>query len=355
MATKTATKKPPTKGDATRKLTKLQREGAAALRRAEAEAEATAVSTATKIGGRKKPKKSLAYRASHKIKAKHKVLRPATYVTVGAVVSISKLLKVTGIGLGKATKWGSLRLASKVKTDVHKRKWVPEGSRPAGSKWFKPTTVITCCGKDFDTIQALNAHHVKKHKGQPRAMKRPLPKIQKGHTSKTAGKVIVRPKIAGGGRHRERHNLPDARRVSDLVAAHEAQIKKIGDAVMATENAAASLMRAAREFGDSEVPRDLATLRSQVVGFERAMLTLGEAVNDYAHMLKRPGGAEGRRGANIDPALVNPFMLKAQELIESAGSEFTRFIAAFDDIYALHIAAARGELSKPNIDLSKTG
>jgi hypothetical protein len=329
--------------------TRLQAQASKTLREAE---EGPPVRRNT--GERKR--KSLASRAKNKIGRKHKILRPLTYLTVGLLVGAGKCTKWTAIGAGKAGKWGGVRLAHKVRTDMRKRKWVPAAPRPSGMSRFRAHVRYSCtCGKAYSSIEALNHHLVTGHRGEAKQYSKAKPKIQRGHRRVTEGKVIVRPAGAdGGGRHRARHNLPNARRVAAILAAHQEHLTKIGVAVMAADSAAAAFRRAAKEFADSPRPETLADLTEQCVGMERAGAAISDAIADYSRMLTREADPGDRRGANIDPALVRPFMRAAQEHAENMGREFTRFIAAFQEFYRPEIMAARKKKT-PNMDLSKTG
>jgi hypothetical protein len=328
-------------------LTKPQRQGEAMMRDAE-----SGPPRRKDSGGRKK--KSLAYRAKSKIGRKHKILRPATYLTVGLLVGVREGVKWTAIGAGKASQWSGKRLVAKARRDAHYRKWVPDTPRPAGTRWFQRVESLECCGRHFHSVEGLNHHAVTEHRGEAKVWRAPRPKIQQGHRRTTEGKVIVRPVGAGGGRHRARHNLPSFRRVDAIIAAHRDHLTKIGDAVMATSNAAAALRRAAKEFGESPKPETLADLAEQCVGMERALGEWADAVADWGRMLTREADVGDRRGANIDPALVRPFTRSIQENLGLAGRDFTRFIAAFQEFYRPEIAAAR-QKKTPNLDLSKTG
>jgi hypothetical protein len=303
----------------------------------------------------RRKKKSLAYRASRKIGSKHKILRPLTYVGVGLVVGAWKGTKWTSIGVGKAGKWSGTRVASKVRTDMHRRKWVPEATRPKNAPRFTRYTQLTCaCGKSCSSVEALNRHLVEKHRGETRNFATKRPKIQRGHTRRTNGKVIVRPAGTGGGRHRARHHLPSFQRVDAIIAAHREQITKIGETIMAADSAAAAFRRAAKQFAESPSPQTLRDLTEQCIGMERASASISDAIRDWERMLTRQADPGDRRGANIDPALVRPFTRAAREHVEAMGREFTRFIAAFQEFYRPEIAAARKKTT-PNMDLSKTG
>lgn len=330
-------------------LTKLQRQGERVIRDTEHGP------PKRKDSGGSRKKKSLASRAKNKIRRKHWILRPVAYLGVGLLVGVGKCAKWTAIGTGKASKWSGRKVVAKARRDLHTRKWVPEAPRPAGTRWFQRVESLECCGKHFHSVEGLNHHAVTAHRGEARQWAAPRPKIQRGHRRATEGKVIVRPAVAGGGRHRARHNIPDQRRADQLVAAYRAQLTKIGDKVMATEGNAKALVRAAKDFADTPKPRTLADLRDQCVGMERAGAELADAIDQYAAMLRRGAeDASDRRGANLDPALVTPYMTRAAEYATQMGKEFTRFIAAFEDYYGLEILAARKKTT-PAVDLSKTG
>lgn len=331
------------------KPTKLQRQGEAAIHDADRPAKRK------DSGGRKR--KSLASRTTNKIGRRHKIIRPVVYLTVGAAVVLAKATKVTAVGTGKAGKWGGTRLAAKVNADMHRRKWVPEATRPSNMPRFSRFTQLSCaCGKTCSSVESLNRHLAEKHRGEERQYAKVQPKIRRGHTRGTAGKVIVRPEGAGtgAGRHRARHNLPSFQRVDAIIAAHRVHLTKIGEAAMATNNAAGALKRAAMELGSAPKPDDLAELAELCTGMERSFGAYSDSVSDWARMLMREADPGDRRGANIDSALVRPFERAIKEHLDQAGREFTRFVAAFHEFYRPEILAARKK-KNPNIDLSKTG
>ncbi len=325
-----------------KELTSLQRKGLAALD-GDQQARLTARSR----------KKSLAARTARKIGRRHKIIRGEVYLAVAVAVGIGKTLKVAGKGAGKAGRWGGQKVATKIKKDVHRRKWVPAADRPAGTRWFQPVQAMKCCGQTFTTVQGINSHMVNHHRGEARKKINNRPQIQRGHTRRTAGKVIVRPAGHGGGRHRARHNLPDAKRVIDLVTAYQTQIanaKKRVEKIMNSDASAtqAILRNAGAALGEIQIDSrtKLSEFRELLVGLEMGMGFIADGVQELGLTLR------SERGGNIDPALVRPHMDRIVEHISEAGREFTRFVVAFEDVYHLHIKAENGELAKPNINLA---
>lgn len=318
------------------KTTKLQAKGLAALGEDADDTKAKAA----------KRRKSMAARAMKKIDKKHKVLRPATYVVVGTGVVLAKGLKVGGIGVGRAGRWSGRKIAAKAQRDARYRKWTPAPKPVAGKKWFEPTTDLMCCGHHYSTWQGLNHHLVTKHRGEKRVYRKQRPKIQQGHTSKTAGRVIVRPKVAGGGRHRARHNIPDMKRATDLVAAYQTQIaavRKRVEQIMTDSTTRAVLRNAGTAIGDIQVNANtkLTDFFDLLIGLEMGMNAIADGIEDFGLMLR------SERGANIDPAIVRPYIQRAVEHIHEGGRVFTQFVAVFEEEYHDIIKVERAKLERP--------
>jgi hypothetical protein len=301
---------------------------------------------------RKQRKKSLTMRAVSKVSKKHRVAKAGVFVTVGLLEVTGKALKHSVKGAGHVGKIAGHKALEKAKRDVKYRKWTPAPVPRANGKWYQRTLDLTCCGQHYHTFEGLNQHLITQHRGEKRQLATAKPKIHRSHTARTAGKVIVRPKVAGGGRHRARHNIPDAKRVTDLIAAYQKEItavKKKVEEIMSDESATQAILRnAGTAIGDIQVngKTKLSDFYALLVGLEMGMNSIADGIQDFGAMLR------SERGANIDPALVRPFIDKAVEQVQEAGSTFTRFVAAFVEVYSLHIKAERGELSKPNINLA---
>lgn len=342
QATRRKTATPKTKATKST-LTKLQRQGLAALNDEDGQGAVT-----------RQRKKSLATRTYKKIPAKHRVLRPAAWIAVGLAEVTGKALKHGGIGVGRVSQWGGRKIVAKVQSDVRYRKWTPgPPARKGGGRWFQPVMSLRCCDKHFSTIQGLNQHMVIAHRGEQRAAKHVRSRIQKSHVAKTAGKVIVRPKVAGGGRHRARHNLPGAKRAEVLIKAYQAQlaeVRKRVEKIMSTdlESIPGILQRAGASIGDVTVNSNtkLSELRATLIGMEMGMAAIADGIEQFGLTLR------AERGAHIDPALVRPFITRATEAILIAGTEFTKFIVTFEDVYGVRILAARDELTTPTINLA---
>jgi len=327
-------------------LTKAQARGLAALDDADNGGDG-------KVRRKKKSrKKSLTMRAVRKVSKKHKVTRVGVFLAVGALEVAGKVIKHGGKGVGHVGKIAGHKALDKAKRDVRFRKWTHAPVPRANAKWYEPTLDLTCCGDHYDSFESLNRHLVRKHRGEKRQFAKKKPKIHRSHTAKTAGQTIVRPKVAGGGRHRARHHLPDAKRVTDLIAAYQKEIAAVRERVeeiMTDESATQAILRnAGAAIGDIRVTGNtkLSDFYSLLVGMEMGFNAIADGVADFGQMLR------SERGANIDPALVRPFIDKAVEQVQEAGATFTRFVAAFSEVYALHIKAERGELSKPNMNLA---
>lgn len=301
--------------------------------------------SAARSKSRKKPLRVRAYRRL--AKRKHRVLGALAYAGLGSGALLRASVKWTVIGGGRGSRWAYRRVSRQVRTEAQRRKWTP----PPGNDRVPRSCVQSVCNpcqKPFNSPEALNQHMLAAHRHEQRQASRPTHQIQRSVTRRTAGKTIVRPAVAGGGRHRLRHNLPGAKRIAELVAAYDPHLRKIGDLVMSAETAAAHLGRAAKAFGDQPTPRTLADLRAGAVGFERAMGILADALGNYARTLVVR--------AKVDPMVVRPYWDTAREHVENAGRCGTQFIAAFEELYSLQIAAAnRADLAAPNLDLSKTG
>jgi hypothetical protein len=58
------------------------------------------------------------------------------------------------------------------------------------------------------------------------------------------------------------------------------------------------------------------------------------------------------RGANIDPAIVRPYIQRATENIFEAGRVFTQFVAVFEEEYRDMIKAERQKLDRPKPNMN---
>jgi hypothetical protein len=308
---------------------------------------------------KKKPARVRAYKA---VSSKHSGLAAALYLVVGLFTLIGKAgkgsaigLKWSGVGVGRTSRYTYRRLVTRAVVDIHRRKWVPEAPAVDGQR--RPREHYRCCGEQFTTTQSLNRHLLAAHRGEKRqTTANPLPELQVGVTTKTAGKVLVLPAGQNGGRHRRSHQVPGARRVEDLVTAYRGSIDKIGARIVALNDTTGQLKRAAAQFGQTPKPKTLADLRNVCVGMEQAMGALRDAIGEFGMLLKRPGAPGDKGGgANIEPTLVNQYFGRAQEHVDATGLEFTKFIAAFEAFYAMQIRMAGGQVPVPAMDLSKTG
>jgi hypothetical protein len=322
----------------------------AAIRAAEAETRKTVDGgMAPPLPGRpprRSPRKPLRYRAIRHIPKKRTITRGSLFALVGTGELLAGGMKLGAKGGMKFAQATHRVVARRVRADMSRRTWVPAQPRTGTMTARRIITQYSCCGKRFTTIQGLNTHHAERHKGEARRTAKAKVKIQRGHTRRTAGKVVVRPAVAGGGRHRQSHRVPSARRVEALLAAHGSNIRKITEGVIAMSDQVQALVIAANGVANMPKPRKLAELRSQAVGLERAFMALGDAIQEWRGTLVRR--------ANIDPSVVNPFTLAMTEELRNAGTNALRLIVAFDDVYALQIRAASGGLSKPDMDLSET-
>lgn len=337
--------------EAKRMVTKMEREGGAAVK-------------LTKPKAKTKKKKRLCTRAYKKLARKHPVLAPLAWLGVGLMTLLGRgtqyggkysgrALAWSGVRVGRVSRAASRRLAAKIIADIHKHKWVPEAELIDGKR---PREFYRCDGQQFTNAQALNNYlRNLRAAGRPDRGTAPRPELQLGATAKTAGKVLVLPAERSGGRHRAGHRLPGARNAADLVNAYRENINQIGARIVALNDTTAALRRAAAQFGETPLPGPLAELRNICVGMELAMGELHDSIDKFGTLLKRPSAPGGRGGGNIAAELVNPFFGKAKEHVDAAGREFTRFIAAFEVYYATAIRLAANADETPNLDLSRTG
>lgn len=299
-------------------------------------------------------RKSLAHRAAAKVGRKHPGRRVATYVAVGSGVILGRGLKYTGIGAAKAGRHVGRKIGHKVRADARYRKWTPLPTKEEGQRWWTRTVSVTCiCGKQCSSTERLSRHMAEDHRGEPRSFAASRPKIHRGHTARTAGKVIVRPKVAGGGRHRARHNLPGARRVSDLVEAygpHIALIRKRID-TMADDvlPALSSIRRASADLAATPRPRKLSEFRAQAIALEQGFAVLADGVEKYALMMAK---SKDSGGGNVDRDVMGPFIREIDEALAAASMACTRLIVRFEIEYNARIRADNDGREAPAMDLA---
>lgn len=303
----------------------------------------------------KRRKASLASRAARRVNKRRKVLRPATYVVVGLAEVAGKAIKAGGKSVGRVGMWGGRKARARIRRDLDYRKWTSAPPKVAGKKWFHRSLDLECCGSHFKTVEAMNRHLVTKHRGEQRVFDKQRPKIKRSHTAKTAGKIIVRPKVAGGGRHRARHDIPGAKRATELIAAYQkdiAAVRKRVEKIMGSSESATQtiLNRAGAAIGDITVDKKtkLSEFFDMLIGLEMGLNAIGDGIDSFGRMLR------SERGANIDPALVRPYMDRAVAAIQESAQVFTQFVAAFEDTYRDIIKAERAKLetTMPKINLA---
>lgn len=306
----------------------------------------------TRTGARPKP---LRKRVASKIKGRkvrHYVARGLVHLVIGTAVGGVKTAKVAGIATGKGGAWAGRKTKTHVVGRAQRRKWTshtPMTTVDADGKrrLARTSTVCLGCGEKHTSVQDMNRHFLDKHKNEtPEARtERKLPTIHKGATAKTAGKTIVKPhpESKGPARHRATRRNPSKIRSAHLVAAYGKTINEIGAHSMATGGPASGIARGFKQWAET-VPHPnkhngVLDVQEMMASFEKAMLEASESIDSAGKAL---------RAANIDSALVNPMVLNVQTNLEEAGARMTRFLADFEDLYALAIAWAKQSVSTPS-------
>jgi hypothetical protein len=296
-------------------------------------------------------KRSLTMRAVRKVSKKHKIAKAGVFVVVGLAEVTGKALKHGTKGASRVGKIAGHKALEKARRDAKYRKWTPPPTPRANAKWYQRTLDLACCGEHYHTAEGLNRHLVTKHRGEKRQMVTKKPKIHRSHTAKTAGKVIVRPKVAGGGRHRARHNIPDMKRATDLVAAYQAQIaamRKRVESIMTDNTTQVVLRNAGAAISEIQINgrTKLTEFFDLLIGLEVGMNAIADGIEQFGLTLR------SERGANIDPAIVRPYIQRATENIFEAGRVFTQFVAVFEEEYRDMIKAERQKLDRPKPNMN---
>jgi hypothetical protein len=262
----------------------------------------------------------------------------------------AKTAKVAGIGVGKGSAWAAPRVKAHVVNRAQRRKWTghtPMSVVKANGKRTLLRTSTEClgCGEKHTSIQDMNRHFLEVHKGEtpePRT-ERTLPTIHKGATAKTAGKVIIKPHSTGPARHRTNRRNPNKIRAAHLVAAYGKTINSIGERSMASGGAASGIARGFGQWADAMPAKNqrngVLDVQEMFASYERAMASAVDTLNEVGRELK---------ARNIEPALVNPAIASMASSLEDAGARATRFLAEFNDLYALAIAWAKQNVATPD-------
>ena len=300
-------------------------------------------------GARPKPLRS---RLASKIKGRkvrHYVARGAVHLLIGGG---AVMFKHGPRGAAVAGRWAGVRIKQGVVKQAQSRKWtdhVPAIVTDADGKRTLRRTSTVCwgCGAEHHSIQEMNEHFLSAHKDEtpePRT-ERKLPTIHKGATAKTAGKVIVKlhPEAKRGpARHRRNRRNPSKRHVDRLVSKYGATIHQIGERSMST-GSAAPVAQGFLKWSEAMPPLNkkgaVLDVQEMMAGMERAMAIAADAVADVARELKR---------RQVAPELVNAPFANMQDDLQNVGMRMTRFLANFNELYAVDIALARGEVARPS-------
>lgn len=324
--------------------TNLQRKARATLAKAERE-ERDVRKTGT---ARRKPLRSRAYKRMRKRSS----WGPAAMVwlTVGLGELLGAGLMLGGKGVGLVAASGAERVRGKVST----RKWVkalsdgtvltPEQAARVmkASGWGK-TRLVCACGEVHHSFESLNRHFLSTHANEePAAVTRPLPKIVRGATAASAGKVIVLPVgTAVGGRHRpNRVRGVSSATAQAAVVKYQPHITEIGKRALTVDNNSARIATAFKQYGDQPPPVYLTDMRATLAGFERAMMIAAESVDAYRLMLKRR--------KNVDGIVVDGPTKEMMDLLTAAGRQATIMIANFEVTYGVQIKVASEGVTVPD-------
>jgi hypothetical protein len=279
----------------------------------------------------------------NRIPKKWKITRGVTRTALGGGALVFGTVRVVSRGVGATARAARKRAGS---TSSRPR-------TPAGRKWFGST--YSCCGENYATAQALNAHFLAEHENEGSAAVAQEPTLlAPGTTRSTSGQLLVLLPPPHAGKRRRRtpagRHRPGHRRVSaeQYVQAHQEHITRIGDRAMNDCAEARNVAQALVAWGGlrprADKPWTLDELRGVLIGLERAMLVGTEAVDTMERTLNRPGG--DMRGCNIDASITRAGARRAREGLTEAARGLTQVIADFEIFYAPWL---RAQLPAPAI------
>lgn len=255
-----------------------------------------------------------------RIPAKHRKTRTTAFVVLGA-------LKVAGTGV---------RVAGRGVRDSRRRRRARRLPRRG--------SLCGACGVTFRTVAALNEHYRTVHVEQPAKREHPAP--QKIRRPPGTARAPIRPadrRPANLGTVVASTTNPRNPRAEAAVTKYRSEIDELGKKAMSESTVAQALRQAARNLEDQN-PKGRTEMNGQVAALEAGLLAIAEEIDGYAVRLKKPHPrGESVRGP-IAPELVNPNFRDAREKLEEAAQALARFVATFEDVNALAIRAAKGEL-----------
>jgi hypothetical protein len=308
-------------------------------------------------------RRSLASRAARKVGGKHPVVKAVVYVAVGSVVVVGKGAALAGKSVAGAARSTTHATANVIEqrraTRVGVDPTTAGSTRATVGRLRRASYRCACTDEPFMTMAALNRHFVQAHGSEAPphdAEKQPAARVRRTPERVTAGRVRrgapTRPTRAPRTPHsRPRHLVLTDERGSLLVNAYSDDLNNLRSELMTKSGAATALVKAAQAIADLPIPRTMGDLFDEVTAVEQALFALDRTMYERFAVYKRGGP----RGLGLDPALVNPRVSRFGELVAQAAEQLTIFVAQFQDLYAMHIRAATGDVDKPNLDLSKTG
>jgi len=194
------------------------------------------------------------------------------------------------------------------------------------------------CGVSYRTVSMLNEHYRTVHADVPA---KPQPKRRPIRRPPNAKREQIRP--ANRGSVVAGTTNPPNPRTAAAVDKYRDHITSLGERAM-SDNAVTQHLRRAAGAMEDQNPTGRTEMNTQVAGLEAGLAALAEAVDGYAVRLKRPHPrGEAVRGP-IAPELVNPHFKRLMAALEEAQQAAASYVASFEDINALAIRAARGEL-----------
>jgi hypothetical protein len=278
-----------------------------------------------------------------RVPRKHKLLRPALHITLGAV-------KIAGYAAAGATVGaieGTRAVAPHVRRHVQKRrapKWaphkVPKIERKRG-EWRVKHAVHCVCGDTFTSTTELNKHYAEKHVGEKREPKpRTSPTLHRSYKPRHKGKVKVRPTPgAPAGRHRTTATTAGHHKATSYVERHRHRIEERGRAVMADSTSTAHTVARAWTGVGETIPRGTQDVLDLIAGLAAAAIDKADALHELQKTLI------GR--LNMDPMVVHG-LTPLVALADTEAAQWTAVVNSIETVYGPLLQLYRNGIAVPN-------
>lgn len=200
------------------------------------------------------------------------------------------------------------------------------------------------CNTRYASAELLNDHFLLVHMDEePSAVAvEPLTAERVIHRSPSSGRARV--KRMDQPRPIKRHARTARTGQHDyataVVAKYGKQINATGARVMSSDPIAQRLRSAGKAFAEQK-PRGRREMYEQVTGLIAGISALREGVEVYGANLRKPY----RDRTELAAELVRPHFAAADVALDEAAAALTRFIATFEDVNALAILVAKGQLA----------